>query len=167
MSVAVFDRYSTRALALALALAAALALAGAFTMQGIGYRPCELCYAQRWAFYVGAPVALVAAAAPPGLRRALLYGLTALFLGNALLALYHSGVEWKLWAGPSACTGEAMPAARDMGDFMKQLETAQVVRCDEPALRILGLSMAGWNAVLCSGLAAAAFAVARRVRREA
>lgn len=164
MALAIVERYSTRALALALALAAALALAGALTMQWIGYRPCELCYAQRWAFYIGAPLGLVAAFSGPRARRALLYVMAALFFGNALLAIYHSGVEWKLWAGPSACTGEALARARDMGDFLKQLDAVQVVRCDEPALRILGLSMAGWNAVLCSGLAAAAFAIARRVR---
>ena len=31
------------------------------------------------------------------------------------------------------------------------------VMCDEPAIRILGLSLAGWNAIICAALATLAF----------
>lgn len=161
MALAAFDRLNSRQLASLLALAALGALSGAFTMQAIGYKPCELCYLQRIAFYVCAPTGVVAALAPPPLRRFLLWAMAAAFAINAGIGLYHSGVEWKLWPGPSSCTGE-MQAARDMTDFMKQLETTQVVRCDEPAIRILGLSMAGWNAILSTSLAAIAASAARR-----
>lgn len=156
MALAAFDGLTSRRLAALLALACLGALGGAFTMQWLGYKPCELCYLQRIAYYAGAPTAAAAALAGPGARRALLWALALAFLANAGLGVYHSGVEWKLWAGPTACTGEALPTAKDMADFMKQLQTTQVVRCDEPAIRILGLSMAGWNAILSSGLAAAA-----------
>lgn len=162
MALAAFDNLTSRRLAALLALACAGALASAFTMEWLGYRPCELCHLQRIAYYVGVPVAAAAALAPAGARRALLWALALAFLANAGLGVFHSGVEWKLWAGPSACTGEALTAARDMSDFMKQLQTTQVVRCDEPAIRILGLSLAGWNAILSSGLAVAAAATARR-----
>lgn len=162
MALAAFDRLTSRSLAALLALGAAGALAGAFTMQWLGYKPCELCYLQRVAFYLCAPLGLVAALAPPPVRRALLWAMALAFAANAALGLYHSGVEWKLWAGPSACTGEALAPAKDMADFMKQLQTTQIVRCDEPAIRILGLSLAGWNAILSSGLAAVAAAAARR-----
>ncbi len=40
-----------------------------------------------------------------------------------------------------------------MGDFMKQLQSVKVVRCDAVAIRILGLSLAGWNAVISAALA--------------
>jgi disulfide bond formation protein DsbB len=162
MSLAALEGVSSRALAGTLALASAGALAGAFTVQALGFRPCELCYLQRIAFYACAPAGLVAAFAPPSARRAILWLMALAFAANAALGLYHSGVEWKLWPGPSACTGAALPMARDMNDFMKQIQTTQVVRCDEAALRILGLSMAGWNAILSSGLAALAAAAARR-----
>lgn len=165
MALAAFDRLTSRQLAGYLALACAGALAGAFVMQSLGYLPCELCYLQRWAYYFGVPVAIVAAFAPPGARRVLLWVLAAAFLANAALGVYHSGVEWRLWPGPSACTGEALPTARDMADFMKQLQTVQIVRCDEPSIRILGLSLAGWNAILSSGLAMAAASAARRASR--
>ncbi len=36
---------------------------------------------------------------------------------------------------------------------MEQILTAPLVRCDEIAWQMLGLSMAGWNALLSAGLA--------------
>jgi hypothetical protein len=46
-------------------------------------------------------------------------------------------------------------------DFLHQLQTFKPARCDAPALRILGLSFAGWNAIISAGLAALAVAGAR------
>ena len=43
--------------------------------------------------------------------------------------------------------------AGNINDFLKQLESVKVVRCDVVALRILGLSLAGWNAVISAGMA--------------
>ena len=54
--------------------------------------------------------------------------------------------------GPTGCTGTSMPRAADMKDFMKQLQTTRVVRCDEVALRIFGISLAGWNAIISAGM---------------
>jgi disulfide bond formation protein DsbB len=57
-----------------------------------------------------------------------------------------------------------------MNDFMKQLQTTKVVRCDAVAIRILGLSLAGWNAVISAlmafvaGLAAAPGATRHHTR---
>jgi disulfide bond formation protein DsbB len=52
-----------------------------------------------------------------------------------------------------------------MADFLKQLETTKVVRCDAVAIRILGLSLAGWNAVISAAMAGLAFLGARRAFR--
>ena len=49
-----------------------------------------------------------------------------------------------------------------MADFLKQLETTKVVRCDAVAIRILGLSLAGWNAVMSTAMAALALLGARK-----
>jgi len=143
--------------ALALALLALIPIAGAWAFQYAGHPPCDLCYEQRYAYYIGIPLALlIAASASANAPRALLvaglalFGL--LFLYNAGLAAYHSGVEAKLWAGPTACTGSiAGPANAD--DLLKQLETIKVVRCDEVSLRVFGLSLANWNVFISLGLA--------------
>ena len=118
-----------------------------------GLEPCELCLKQRYAYYAGVPLlflALVSLSAGQTRIAALLFGLVALgFLGNAGLGVYHAGVEWKLWAGPTECSGAATlgPA----GGLLNRLQDIIVVRCDEAAWRFLGLSLAGYN-FLISGL---------------
>ena len=89
------------------------------------------------------------------LLRATLAGLVLIFAASAVFGAYHAGVEWGFWAGPTECTG-ALNRAASVEDFVKQLQTVKVVRCDSAALRILGLSLAGWNAIISAGLAALA-----------
>jgi disulfide bond formation protein DsbB len=77
--------------------------------------------------------------------------LALIFVASAVFGAYHAGVEWGFWTGPTECTG-ALDRAASVSDFLKQLETVKAVRCDSAALRILGLSLAGWNAVISVGL---------------
>ena len=142
-------------------------VAAVWVLQARGYNPCELCLRERLPFYVGVPLA--GALAMPGLPRAALrVGFTTLvlvFAAGAALGSYHAGVEWGLWAGPTGCSGAAAALAA-VSDFLKQLDSVTVVRCDEAALRVLGLSLAAWNAILSAGLAAlAAFGWRRAERR--
>ena len=153
-----------RAALLVLAVAFAT-IAGAWIFQWVGYAPCELCLKQRWAYYAGVPLAaIVAGVAAGGARAATIAGLAALaliFTGSAIFGAYHAGVEWGFWQGPQDCTG-SITRAPSMDDFLKQLDTVKVVRCDAVAIRILGLSLAGWNAVISTGLACAALLGATR-----
>jgi disulfide bond formation protein DsbB len=144
---------------------AAAAIGGAWLFQLAGYLPCELCLEERWPYYVGVPYALLTALicwrGPAGLRRPALALLGLLFLGSAGFGVYHAGVEWGFWQGPTGCTGP-LTSASSMTDFMQQLQTVKVVRCDAVAIRILGLSLAGWNAVVSFVIAGVAFAGVRR-----
>ena len=83
-----------------------------------------------------------------------------LFAGNAILSIYHSGVEWKIFAGPSDCSGP-LSTAPSVADFMKQLQSVKVVRCDEPNLRIFGLTLANWNVAISAALAGLALLAVR------
>lgn len=150
-----------RRLCAALAIAAAATIAGAYTFEWAGYAPCDLCLLQRKPFYAAILVGAAGALAPARLARWALIGLALVFVASAGFGVYHAGVEWGAWAGPTGCTGGA-PTGGSAQDLLRQLETVRVVRCDQPAIRILGLSLAGWNAILSSGLAAAAAAGARR-----
>ena len=137
----------------------ALTIAGAWLFEANGIKPCDLCLEQRLAYYYALPLAalaVVAAARAPKWVLVGLLGVIALaFLANAGLAIYHSGVEWKLWQGPTACTG-AMDGPLKAGDLLKQLQNVKVVRCDEVQLRILGLSLANFNVLISAALAAMA-----------
>jgi disulfide bond formation protein DsbB len=149
--------------ALAITLIAFATIAGAWIFEAFGYLPCELCLKQRWAYYIGVPLAALTslvATRSEALARPLLWLLALLFVGSMMFGIYHSGVEWGFWEGPTACTGAATTAS-SMDDFMKQLQTTQVVQCDKVAIRIFGLSLAGWNAVISAAMSALAVIGAR------
>jgi len=146
--------------ALTVAAIAFATIAGAWVLQELGYPPCDLCYEQRYAYYVGVPLAALAfAAAKAGAPRAIvvtgLIPLALIFAANAILAGYHSGVEAGLWQGPTACTG-AMTGPANAADLLEQLQTIKVVRCDAVNLRVFGLSLANWNILISAALAALA-----------
>ena len=78
------------------------------------------------------------------------------FLINAGVGVYHAGIEWKWWAGPASCSG-GVTVEWGEGGVASAIERAKVVSCSEASWRMLGLSFAGWNAVvsaLLAGLAA-------------
>ena len=130
-------------------------IAGAWIFELLGYAPCELCLMQRWAYYAGLPLALAVALLAPrmeGLARAGLAVLALLWLGSMVFGIYHAGVEWKWWLGPSTCGSQA-GFSGGLPDLGKP-----VILCDTAAIRILGLSLAGWNAVVSLGLALLALA---------
>lgn len=141
------------------ALVAAATILGAWAFEWFGYAPCELCLQQRWAYYLGIPLAAIAAGAfaakwrlPGAIGLALV---AAMFFANAIFGAWHAGVEWGFWAGPTGCSG-AFTKALDASDFMRQLESTKLVRCDEVAIRIFGLSLAGWNALVSLGVSSLA-----------
>ena len=147
-----------------LALATILA-ALAFEHIG-GYAACPLCLEERYAYYFAVPASaaafLLARGHATGPARILLLLIALAFLANAVVGVYHAGVEWKWWPGPAACTG-GFDLQWGEGGLAQQLENAQVIRCDEASWRFLMLSFAGWNAVVSAFLAAiAAYGASRR-----
>lgn len=154
-----------RAVALAILIAAAATIAGAYVFQfGLGYEPCKLCLEQRIPYYVAMPLALLTACVPAGkYGRVVGTGLALLalvFIVSAGLGLYHAGVEWAFWLGPSDCGGTGA-APTSIEDFRNRLDTIHVVSCTQAAWRFLGLSLAGWNALISLALAALALWGAR------
>ena len=84
------------------------------------------------------------------------------FLINAGVGIYHSGIEWKWWEGPASCSG-GVAVEWGEGGVAGAIERATVVSCSEASWRMLGLSFAGWNAVISALLAGiAAWGAAKR-----
>jgi disulfide bond formation protein DsbB len=151
------NRFCARSSAALICATAAATIAGAWAFEYAGYVPCDLCYKQRWVYYTAIPLAAViafAAPARPWAARMGLYLLAALWLFGMAFGVYHAGIEWKWWPGPATCV--ASGGLTGLPDLTKP-----VVLCDEPAIRILGLSLAGWNAAISLALAALALAGAR------
>ncbi|MGH6862089.1 MAG: disulfide bond formation protein B [Phyllobacterium sp.] len=151
-----------------LLLAMALTVGSALGFQYIGgYLPCKLCLEQRYPYYAAIPLMAIATAAsalkwPAGLTR-LLIGLGGLLMLVGLgLAIFHAGVEWKFWAGPTDCTAVSMSITTDAGNLLNDMNAVHPPACDTAALRVLGLSFAGWNAIASFVLMVVAFRGASR-----
>lgn len=148
----------------AVALGMAVTVGTALGFQHIGgYMPCKLCLEQRLPYYIGIPVALLALVAavlrlPPLVVRGLLVAVALLMTWSIWLGVFHSGVEWGFWPGPSDC-GAVAPAPSG-GSLLDQLDAVIPPSCDQAAGRFLGLSFAGWNVVASLGLAAVAWVAA-------
>ncbi|MBA4325884.1 MAG: disulfide bond formation protein B [Rhodobacter sp.] len=137
---------SSRTLILAATLGSAALLAGAFAFQHIGgLAPCPLCLWQRWPHAAAVVIGLVAVLT--GWRGLAWLGALAA-LATAGIGIFHVGVEQLWWEGLAACTAGSIEgiSAADLLDPSK--DVAPIVRCDEIPWQLLGISMAGWNAIL-------------------
>ncbi|HEX4553088.1 MAG TPA: disulfide bond formation protein B [Xanthobacteraceae bacterium] len=128
----------------------------------LGMAPCELCLKERIPYYVSIPLALVIGiaalrGAPHTLVRAGLAVIMVAMLIVAGLSVYHAGVEWKFWPGPTDCSGP-ISGFGNAGSLLESMEKTVVIRCDEAAWRLFGISLAGYDVLISLGLAAVALA---------
>jgi disulfide bond formation protein DsbB len=115
--------------------------------------PCEMCHWQRWPHIAGAVIGLGGAIL---LSQGILPARTALIIAvlatlavaiSGGLGVFHAGVEYKWWPGPTACTtGFVFDGHLDIN--------APVPHCDIPAWTLFGISLAGFNALASLGAAA-------------
>lgn len=139
--------------ALALLVPAAL-LAGAYGSQHIGgLSPCEMCYWQRYAHWAAVAFALVAIVGRglPDRGRSFVWLAGLAILTSGAIGFYHAGVELDVFEGFTQCT--SMIGGGSNEDIFNQIMAAPIIRCDQVQWSFLGISMAGWNAIL-SGLGA-------------
>ena len=155
-----------RRIPLLVVVASLASLAVAFASQYWGgLQPCVLCIYQRYPYGVAAALGIIGmiVAGRPGLLRLILLLAAIAFFVDAGIAAFHVGVEQHWWAGTSEC-GSLLDLNAKPEDLKNQLLNQPVVRCDEPAWVLFGISMAGYNflyAALC-GLATLWFAVRGR-----
>ena len=136
-------------------------LGGALGSQYIGgLVPCEMCYWQRWPHAVAMLFAGLAFTAPAEGQRArflTLLAATGIAL-SGLIGVYHAGVELGVFEGLTTCSNMASGASSQ--DLLNSIMKAPLVRCDQVQFSFLGVSMAGWNAILSlCGAAVIAFLV--------
>ncbi len=131
-------------------------LIGLFTILGAlgfehigGYVPCELCLTQRLPYYIGLPllaaIIIFWTKIPTMLRILLTLIVSAIFIWGAYMGGFHSGVEWGFFQGPTSCTGNLDILSFDA---LNSINDAKIVPCDEVQWRFLGISFAGYNALI-------------------
>ena len=141
---------------LALLLPLAL-MAGALGSQFIGHLvPCEMCVWQRWPHVAAIVVALLAFVVRPRPVTMLFVLFAGVLIAlSGAIGVFHAGVELGWWEGITQCTATG---ARSLQDILN----TPLVRCDQVQWSFLGVSMAGWNAIISLAGAALIVLLARR-----
>jgi disulfide bond formation protein DsbB len=129
-----------------------LAIAHAFETFG-GLAPCTLCLRQREIYWAAGTVALAGAVVVrlSGYARwrwLFEAALAAIFAGGVFYAVYHAGAEWKFWPGPTTCSGGGKVDLSSLAAVASGAVRVKPPACDQAAWVFLGLSMAGWNALI-------------------
>jgi disulfide bond formation protein DsbB len=157
-----------RSLVLAAALASLIILSAALVSQyGFGLFPCELCIFQRIPYAMIAALGLASAWLIRTERALATVALLCvmLFAADAAIAVYHTGVELKIFPGPSGCTADNS-REQTLEEMRRAIMEAQLVPCDQAMAYFMGLSMAAWNALAATVLAVGTGVLLRRIRRR-
>jgi disulfide bond formation protein DsbB len=153
--------------AFAAALLMFAALCGAWYFEYVlKYAPCPLCYQQRIPYYFAIPLGLLLGVfarygGGKPLVRYGLYLLALILIVSAGMGVYHAGVEWSFWQGPTSCAAGA-PSSAPIGNILESLGKVRAVPCNEAAWRLFGISLAGYNALISAAAALIALIGARR-----
>ena len=142
-------------------------LGGALFSEYVGHLwPCELCWWQRYPHAAAIPLAVAAFLFPAeGGKARTLTALAALAIAvSGAIGVYHAGVEAHVFKGFSSCS--TMATGASSADLLKQIMKVPLIQCDQVQWSFLGLSLAGWNAVV-SFAGAASIAALLRKRRAA
>ena len=139
---------------IALLLPAAL-LAGAWGSQLFGLVPCEMCHWQRWPHYAAVGVAACSflIAHRPTKMLFILFAAVLIAVSGAI-GVFHAGVEYHWWQGITACSTMVSGHGISTDEMLRRILAAPVIRCDAAQWTLLGVSLAGFNAILSLGGAA-------------
>ena len=129
-----------------------------------GLVPCEMCWWQRYAHFAALVPALLAFADRAESNRSRLFTLLAALAiaVSGAIGVYHAGVELGIFEGITTCTSTASGASN--AELLESIMKTPLVRCDQVQWSFLGISMAGWNAILSLGGAAAIVLLSRKAR---
>ena len=109
--------------------------------------PCDLCITQRWFHALIISYSLIAIFISKSsffIKKLILIGLSITWIASSVAGLYHFGIEMNFWKGPDECS-----SAIDFSkDTLKYLLNKSTIKCDEVMFKILGFSLAGWNAIM-------------------
>tara|TARA_Y100000389_G_scaffold38141_1_gene32434 strand:+ start:5236 stop:5772 length:537 start_codon:yes stop_codon:yes gene_type:complete len=116
-----------------------------------GLEPCNLCSYQRIPFFAILFLALIPLVFLKSLKfkNYTIYLVILLFFVNMILALYHTGVEQKIFALPNSCSGANILNMSNINELTEIIMVKKAVKCDEPSFKFFGITFATLNALYC------------------
>jgi disulfide bond formation protein DsbB len=108
-----------------------------------------MCWWQRYAHFVALALALLSLALRsfPDRGRSLVWLAALAILTSGGIGAYHAGVEVGIFEGFTQCTS-SVGAGLSGEELLKAVMAAPLVSCKDIQFSFLGISMAGWNAIL-------------------
>ena len=134
-------------------LACCLVIATAYAFEYLAnLQPCVLCLYQRIPHGIAIGLMLVAAILRKNsqFNLILFIATSVVFAIGSAIAIFHIGIEQHLWQGTPEC-GNFMKTD-SVEALRKQLLAQPIVRCDEVAWSLFGISMAGYNFLISTSL---------------
>ena len=153
---------------LILLISGAMLAAAVFYFQGhLGLQPCPLCMQQRywhWAVMGVSALAFVATRVQPKWINWAIVIVGLVLLGSAAMGGYHVAVEQKWVVAQCDIGGTVNASDLSLGNLPDG--DLRPPRCDEIVWSLMGISMAGYNAMISLLLALASFYVALTGKRQ-
>jgi disulfide bond formation protein DsbB len=128
-------------------------LVSAFLLEHWGhFQPCIFCVYERWPYIVAIFISLLAlSVAKPSLSSLWSWLLLINFGIEGLISAYHIAIEHHWVPLPSMCE-VFTPLGVTLEELKDTLLHTNLVRCDEPSLRIFGFSLVEYNFIFALGL---------------
>ena len=122
-----------------------LVIAIVHILELIGYIPCDICLKQRWVWYLVVLLSFLSIFFNERILKINLILFAVLFIGNSIYSGWHAGIEWNLWLGPETCSSQSNLS---YSNFLEEVKSVKFIPCNEAALRIFGISLAGYNSII-------------------
>lgn len=117
-----------------------------------GFRlyPCPLCIYQRIPYAIIIFFGIISYfIRSPKAKYMLAVSCAALFMADAGIAIYHTGVEYGWFPSPTSCSSDGK-TEQSLEEMRAAIMGAPLVTCAQAMAYIFGLSMAAWNALAAS-----------------
>ena len=110
-------------------------------------QPCEMCLKQREPYYI-IIAGFILVMILKGQDKIWFYvGVQIVSIYGLFYSLWHVGIENKILAGPSSCSG-GLNISTNTSSLKEQIISKAVINCEEVAWSIFGLSAATMNSLL-------------------
>lgn len=142
-------KISVRTLLLLSAFVAFFLLSVALIGQyGFNLHPCDLCIYQRIPYIFIIVIGIIGGLLAKSARWRFILAVVCalLFLLDASIAGYHTGVESGIFKGPDACSSTG-GGAKTIEELRAEIMNAPLVSCAQAMVYVWGLSMAAWNMI--------------------
>jgi len=110
-------------------------------------QPCEMCLKQREPYYI-IIAGFILVMILKGQDKIWFYvGVQIVSIYGLFYSLWHVGIENKILAGPSSCSG-GLNISTNTSSLKEQIISKAVINCEEVAWSIFGISAATMNSLL-------------------